>query len=40
MAEPSIWGRPGVPPRPLPFDAALQPKAAYHAIAKALGVKR
>ena len=33
---PALWGPGGRRPRPLPFDAAYQPKAAYAAIAKAL----
>ncbi len=36
--EPKLWGPNAQKPRPLPFDAALQPKAAYHAIAKALAL--
>lgn len=36
MSTPSLWGTHGERPRPLPFDAALKPKAAYHAIVEAL----
>jgi endo-1,4-beta-xylanase len=36
MGEPKLWGRPEQKPRPLPFDGALRPKAAYHALAKVL----
>lgn len=36
MSTPSLWGPHGARPRPLPFDEALQPKAAYRAIAEAL----
>ena len=36
MSVPKLWGPNRRRPRPLPFDHDLQPKAAYHAIAKAL----
>ena len=36
LAEPKLWGSRAQPPRPLPFDTALKPKPAYHALAKAL----
>ena len=42
LADPFSWiagyrpRKDGLPVRPLPFDAALQPKAAYYAIAEAL----
>ncbi|MEQ1695373.1 MAG: endo-1,4-beta-xylanase [Hyphomicrobiaceae bacterium] len=38
QGEPKLWGPSGRRPRPLPFDKDCQPKAAYHAIAKALSV--
>lgn len=38
--EPKLWGPGGRRPRPLPFDAALRPKAAYDAIARALASPR
>ena len=33
-SEPKLWRDKTRPPRPLPFDAQLQPKAAYHTIAR------
>ncbi len=36
MSTPSLWGPHGERPRPLPFDEALKPKAAYRAIVEAL----
>lgn len=38
MSVPKLWGPNGRRPRPLPFDAEYAPKAAYHAIAKALAL--
>ena len=38
--EPALWGPGARRPRPLPFDGAFQPKAAYGAIAKALAATR
>jgi endo-1,4-beta-xylanase len=38
--EPTLWGPNARKPRPLPFDTAYQPKAAYHAIAKALALPK
>ena len=35
-----LWGPAGAPPRPLPFDDNLAPKAAYHALARVLAPLR
>ncbi len=39
MGVPNLWGPNARRPRPLPFDHDYAPKAAYHAIAKALALK-
>ncbi len=38
--DPKMWAAPDRAPRPLPFDAALQPKAAYHALARVFAATR
>ncbi len=40
VREPKMWAAPDRPPRPLPFDAALAPKPAYHALARVLASAR